>query len=53
MESSMGMLRGGIQEPAVTSPTYQIKHAITVLVVYCQLIGGFDEFIIFCCHFMI
>jgi len=49
----MGMLRGGIWGPALTSPAYQIKHTITVLVIYCQLMGGFDEFITFSCHFEI
>jgi hypothetical protein len=47
----MGMLHGGIWGPALTSPAYQIKHTITVLVMYCQLMGGFDEFITFSCHF--
>jgi hypothetical protein len=53
MGSSSGVLCGGIRQPAITSPTYQIKHTTTVLVVYCQLIGGFDEFTTFCCHVMV
>jgi hypothetical protein len=48
----MGMFLGDIRGPVITPPAYQIKHTFTVLVIYCQLMGGFDEFITFCCHFM-